>query len=220
MSTLGTLTLERLMLAYPRFGSWRADCVMSGEEAPTGPLTLTVGDLTLVGSVLRSGLDATGKPHAVVVGGIGWERPLSSPLSYHADVGVRLRTVLTDLTRLSGEPMEQPTDRALDLGFCAVASTPRAPVRLRDVLASMHRCGFVDKWRIDPDGVLRFGARVGAAVTARATVMRRNLGLGMRLVGIDGPLAFLPGAIVDGATVRTLYVEETSGKLQAEAWAA
>lgn len=218
MSSLGSLAITRLSLAYPRFGAWWADCTLAGEEAPTGPATLVVGDLTLVGSVIRSGLDATGKPHAVVVGGAGWERELAAPLSYQADVGVRLKTVLTDIATRAGEPMEQPADRALDPHFSAVASTPRAPVRLRDVLSSMHRAGYVDKWRIDPDGVLRFGARVGSVPTGRVTVMRRNLARGKRALGIDDPAQFLPGAIVDGVVVRQLYVQETSGKLEAEVY--
>jgi hypothetical protein len=219
VSKLGDLTVTRLMLAVPRFGAWWADCLLSGEAAPTGTTTLVVGDLTMVGSVLRSGLDATGKPRAVFVGGAGWDKALTGPLSYQADVSVRLRTVLTDLTTRAGEPMEQPADRALDPHWCAVASTPRIPVRLRDVLSSLHRAGYVDRWRIDPDGVLRFGARAGVPVTGRATVIRRNLGLRKRVLGIDGPAQFLPGAIVDGVTVAGLYVHETSGKLEAEVYA-
>ena len=218
MSKLGDLTVTRLELAYPRFGAWWADCLLAGETAPTGPATLVVGDLTLVGSVLRSGLDATGKPHAVVVGGAGWEKALAAPLGYQADVGVRLKTVLTDLTARAGELMEQPADRALDLNFAAIASTPRVPVRLRDVLSALYRAGYVERWRIDPDGVLRFGARAGAPVTGRATVIRRNHALDKRVLGIDGPAQFLPGATVDGVTVQQLYVHETSGKLQAEVY--
>lgn len=212
----GVLPVSRVEAALPKFGAWRADVLFASGEPPAdgAAATLTVGDLDLVGSVQRAGLDAPGRPHATVVGGAGWEQVLEAPLSYRSDAGVLLSTVLRDLAARAGETIEQPTDRTIGPRFGAPAGT-----RLRDVLAALQRTGKLAPWRADPDGVTRFGARAGTTTTARATELRRDAALGVVTLGIDSPAAFLPGAVLeDGSIVERLVVRETAGKLEADAW--
>lgn len=116
MSTLGTTRAHRLSVSLPYSGAWRADVILeNGTAAPTGRQTLTVGDLALTGTALRGDLDAPGKPHVILVGGIGWEKAAGGALSYEAPAGgtVRLSSVLQDLATRSGEPIEQPADANL-----------------------------------------------------------------------------------------------------------
>ncbi len=215
MSNLSGLLVSRVELHVPKFGSWRADVTIAGGvEAPTGDVLLTVGDLELHGTVQRSGLDGPGKPRATVIGGAGWEDVLAAPMSYQSDAGVRLSTILRDLSTRAGEPIEQPTDRTIAERFAAPAGT-----RHRDVLAALQRGGYVPAWRVDPDGVTRFGARAGATVTARADEMRRDAALGIVTLGIDSPASFLPGGVLqDGSVIERIVVRETAGKLEADAW--
>lgn len=234
MSTLDASPIRTLSLAWPRAGAWRADVSLEGgaqgaSAPPVGAtVTLTVGGppgLVLRGTVLRAGLDAPGLPRLVVVGGAGWERLLTSPLSYQADAGVRLSTVLRDLAARAGETVEQPTDRVLGEAWAMHATRWGQPARLRDALVSLARAGALLAWRVDPDGVTRFGPRAtdGQAVSVRATVLRRNAAVGLTTLGVDDPSGLVPGMMVDvgelaPVALARLVVVESSGKLEAEAW--
>lgn len=215
MSALSGQSLGRVVLSVPTYGAWRADVTLTNGAAPAegAAVELEVGDLTLVGTVLRSGLDAPGKPRAVVVGGAGWDRVLAAPLSYQSSAGVRLSTVLKDLAALAGETIVQPSDRDIGDHFEAPAG-----MRLRDVLAVMRSDGYLPAWRVDADGVTRFGARSGTAVTGRATQLRANAAVGLAVYGTETPGQYLPGNQVDGATIERAVVVETSGKLVVEVW--
>ncbi len=208
------LSISKLTLHVPQYGAWRADVVLEGGALPSGKVTLTVGDLVLKGTVARADTDAPDKPHAVVIGGAGWNLPIPSPLSYQSDSGVRLSTVLKDLARLAGETIEQPTDRTIGNWFSAPALG-----LLRDVLGTLASAGYVSPWRVDPDGVTRFGARAGITATARATVLRKDSAVGLTVIGCDAPKAFLPGnKLDDGTTIARLVITETPGHLGAEVW--
>lgn len=238
VATLGSATCARVTLYVPLFGGWRAEGVLDGGAVPTlGPgQTLTVGDLALVGTVGPAALDAPDRPHFVMYGGAGWDLPVpTTPAvpSYQQDQGVRLSTVLRDLAKLtrasandpsSGETVEAPTPDVV-LGTAFAAPAPRAGelLRVRDVLAALEHAGYLQQWRVDPDGVTRFGPRAGVLVPAatRQTLITRDAGVGVARMGIEAPSAFLPGNLcsaLDGAVIRRLVVTETAGALEAEIW--
>lgn len=219
MSDLGGLPVVQAELHYPEFGAWYARVILAGDTAPdVGPATLTLEDLALVGAIVRSGLDFRGRPSATVAGGVGWEKDLVAPLAYESDAGVRLSTVLKDVSARAGEPIEQPADGIIGTKFGSAASRPGLPVRVRDVLALLAATGMVAAWRVDPDGVTRFGARPAAAATARATLLRRDASTGVATYGVDSPASFIPGALVDAAPVRKLVLRTRARRLEAEVW--
>ncbi|MEQ9321676.1 MAG: hypothetical protein RIF41_21090 [Polyangiaceae bacterium] len=218
MATLAGISVERVELVMERYGSWRADAVLTAGEPPTGQVTLEVSGLELLGTVLASGLDSPDRPRAVVVGAPGWERELAAPLSYQSAAGVRLATVLTDLASRSGEPIEQPADVPLGRHFATPGSSRRRRILLRDVLTALATMGHVAPWRVDPDGVTRFGDRAAEEVSARATELSRDAGLGRRTLGIDEPAAFLPGALFEGEVIKRLEVHERQDKTEAVIW--
>jgi len=220
MSTLGTSRVHTAEVAMASTGAWRADVVLEDGAAPAlGPAKLTIGDLVLSGTVQRSGLDAPDRPHAVLVAGAGgWDGLVQSPISFQSDLGVRLSTVLAALSAGAGETIEQPADAVLGEYFECLASRPAEPVHYRDALNEMVRAGAISGWRVDPDGVTRFGARAGVAATSRATQLRRNAGLGCTTYGIDSPTAFLPGNTLDGVAIARVTIRETGSKLEADVW--
>lgn len=221
MSTLDGNTVRTVDLAYPKFGGWRADVSLIGGALPTpgASCSLAIADLTLAGYVLRSAYDQPDRPRAVVVGGNGWEGEVAAPISFRSSGGVLVSTVLRELSRRSGETIVLPVDRVMGLAFAFPASTPRAVVRYRDALAALVRFGYVESYRVDPDGVTRFGARVGVTVTARATELDSSSNVDATLYGIDSPAAFLPGNVVAGTVIRRLTVRETAGSLTATVYA-
>src|SRR5262245_47716518 len=112
MSTLGTAQTLAATVVVPKAGDFRAADLLDNAPLPIGAMKLTIGDLALKCSVLRSDFDAAGRPHAVVVGGIGWHGVRAVPVSFESSAGVRLSTVLAALSKNSGQPIEQPPDRA------------------------------------------------------------------------------------------------------------
>ncbi len=185
-----------------------------GETVP-----LVIADLALTGYVLQSAYDQPDRPRAIIVGGNGWDRPVAAPMSYQSSIGVRLASVLRDLSRFSGETLVLPADRAIGQAFAFPASTARTVRRYRDVLSALVTFGYVDPWRVDPDGVTRFGARVGVEVTARATDMGSESNVQLTTYGVDSPAAFLPGNVVAGTVIQRLTVRETAGSLTVGVWA-
>lgn len=207
---------ESVRLVVPRYGSWRAEVILSSGGAPTGPVTLTVGGTSFAGTVFEGGDDTADRPSLTIVSGIGWEQPLTAPLSYQTDTGVLLSTVLADLSALAGETIVQPPDTTLGSHFEAIPES--RCTRLRDVLDGLRRSGKLGRWWIDPDGSTRFGIRTGVEATARATNLRTNASLGLRIVGIDTPEPFLPGNTIDGAVIDRLVVIDEPGEEVAELW--
>lgn len=220
MTTLGTSSAVSATLVLPKGGDWRADVLLDGGPLPTGATTLTVGDLVLSASVLRSDFDAASRPHAIVVGGIGWHNLITAPLAFGSTAGVRLSTVLAAISGAAKQTIVQPTDRTIGDHYQLSASRPNEPVRWSDALNDLVRLGFVPTWRVDPDGITRFTARTPTAVptSVRATLMRHDSTIGLFTYGIDGPKSFLPGNIVEGKTTEKLVVRENAGKLEADVY--
>lgn len=220
MSTLGASRIAKVETLLPRSGSWHADVTLDGGDLPSGIVVLTIGDLVLNGgTVQRAAYDAADKPHVVIFGGAGWHGLISKPISFQSDGGVRLSTVLSAIARGAGQTIEQPTDATIGDYYECIAARPGEPVRWSDALAELVRAGHVAPWRVDPDGVTRFGARPATAVTARATVLSIDAAVGKTTYGVDAPAQFLPGHTVSGAAISRVVIRETSGKLELDVYA-
>jgi hypothetical protein len=218
MSRLGSQTVQHSCITIPEGGGWHADATCDGGSLPTGDVTLTSGTLALQGRVQRSGYDAPDKPRAVIFGGLGWQGLITKPISFQSDVGVRLSTVLSTLSKGAGQAIEQPRDTTIGVYFECVASRPGEPVRWADVLSELVREGYSPPWRVDPDGVTRFGARTPKEVSARATVLSVDAGVGFTTYGIDDPAEFLPGNTIGGVPIARIIIRETSGKFEVDVY--
>lgn len=216
MSRLGSQTVLDSSLYVPEWGGWHADVRLDGGSVPTGDVTLTSGTLVLQGRVKRSGYDAPDKPRVVIFGGLGWQSLITSPISFQSDAGVRLSTVLSTLSKGSGQAIEQPRDTTIGVYFECVASRPGDPVRWSDVLAELVREGYAPPWRVDPDGVTRFGPRTAREVSTRATVLAVDSGVGFTTYGIDDPAEFLPGNTINGIPIARALFRERGGKFEVD----
>lgn len=220
MSRLNDSQIHTLTLLVPKGGDWRADIVLDGGPLPTGTVTLVVNDLQMTGSVLRADFDAADRPHAIVVGALGWQSLVTSPVSLQSSSGIRLKTVLGILSRTSGQTITQPDDRTIGDHFEIGASRPGEPIRWVDVLNDLVRLGHVTTWYVDIDGVTKFTSRVNNAVPSeiRATLMRHDTAIGLYTFGIDSPKSFLPGNTVDGIPISKLVLREVMGKMEADVY--
>lgn len=235
MSALGSSRVSRLQLSIGLTGTWRGEAWLEQGIAQLGKVALSVGDLVAHGTAVRGGNDAPDAPHLVHMGAPGWDRPMAksttaadgvtitsttSSIAYHLASGVRVSTVLRDLARRAGEPIELPSpDVVIGPHWLCFASREGEELHLRDALAALVKGRHVQPWRVDLDGVTRFGERTGAAVgTSAVNVLRRNEAAGFAIVGADTFSAIMPGAIFEGARVVRLVITERPGNLQAEIW--
>ncbi len=217
MTLLNQTQVQKWDLRRPKFGCWRADLLLTeGATLPSGRVTITCGTMTLTGNVMRAGFDATDRPHVIVVGGLGWQGLVERPLSWQVDSGVRLNTVLKQLASLAHETIVLPQDMALGTHYELIASRPGEPVHLADALNNLVRHGYCPPWRVDDDGVTRFGERTSVAVTARATLLSANRGVGIQTYGIDDPAQFLPGNTIEGTPIERYDLREAEGKLEVD----
>lgn len=220
MSTLNGTQINSWRLKRPASGCMRADVVMAeGEELARGTaVTIASGSLELHGKILRSGLDAVDRPHHVVIVGLGWLSNVAAPLSFQSDGGVMLHTVLDSVNGRAQETLEKPANRTIGDYFECVASRQHEPVSWADVLNDLVRIGACGQWRVDADGVTRFGDVPSSEVNTRATLMTANRGLGIATYGIDDPEQFKPGNILDGATIDRVDLRESDGKLEIDVY--
>jgi hypothetical protein len=208
----------------PERGQWRADITLEAGAIPTGTQTLTIGTLAATGRVdpALAGYDAPDLPHVVLVGGLGWDavvtRSAAQSLSMFSDAGVRLSSVLNALALAAGESIVQPTDRTIAFHWSAVSTRDGEAVRYRDVLANMVRLGYLATWRVDLDGITRFTERATSSVVGRATYLRGNRSVGLRVFGCDDPAEYLPGNTVEGGAIGRAVVVESPESLTVECW--
>lgn len=217
MTTLGSSEVLMHTTLIPIAGAVRADVVLeSGETAPTGTQVLTIGSLVLTLGVLRSDFDSVGRPHAILIGGLGWQNLITAPISFDSPAGVRLTTVLASLARAAGTNIALPAEKVIGEHYAVEASRTGKPLRYMDALNDLVRAGYVASWRVDPDGITRFGARTPAPVTGRATAMRSDTASGITTYGLDDPAEFLPGNTIDGVPIGRVVIREAHGKLEAD----
>lgn len=223
MSTLGGKKIQAVELHWPTWGSWWARVATEAGTVPDGLTTLTIGDLSLVGTVLpeRNGEGAPSSWSAIVMGAAAWDTVLPARAAYQSDDGVRLKTVLADLAReCGGALMAQPKDAALGPFWARPRLGPGGrPWTGRDELAALVRVGALGGWWPDIAGVTRFGARPGGVVLAKTREQPGTPTRGLRMVGVDAPAAFAPGKSWQGRTIGRTVIRDTSGgAIRVELW--
>jgi hypothetical protein len=198
-------------VTLPRQGVWHADLVLDAPEAPTGAVTLRVGQkLTLQGTVLHAGVFA-GQVRVRVVGGAG---KLATELPPKFYAGVPRRLPLTDLCEATGERIASRTDRA----FLDDVLTP-SWTRVRGPAASaLARLTEGWSWRILPDGSLWVGQETWPEATGMAdlVVLEDDEQRGRLLLATEAP-ELLPGQTLLGRRVSDVELTIEPEQLRLDA---
>jgi hypothetical protein len=178
-----------LRVSLPLTGAWTADLELAGDAPiPAGPQTLTVGNLALVGAVVRQDSIAGGRTVRLVGGAGGWATALP-PQSYQDDAGVVRATVLRDLAALTGETMA-PADLA-----AATDAVGTSYVR-EGAEASRTLEQLAPGWWVDAQGLTHVGARPPAAVLTPFLVEEYGGASGGLVASTEDVAAWTPGALV------------------------
>ena len=128
-------------LLIPRYGLWTADVLLANATTLPPQITLTVGDLSLVGNVFRQS-DFAGSRGLRLVGGLGGWRTKVPARAYRNPAGVNLAMVAGDLAIECGEQMGAMVDRFLGASYARFAGPAS------DTLRALFKF-----WHVDPAGV-------------------------------------------------------------------
>jgi len=202
---------------FPFAGRWILDLRLDGAVMLSGLATAKIGVLTLVGTVVPaySGAWVGGSAVRVVGGAGGWSKRVNAR-SYHNDGLVKRADVLTALARDAGEQLDTGGDAArLRSDFTRLAG-PASRV-LEHVLG-------VVPWRVDFDGVTRYGDRPAAAIGVGAELLEVDVQKKLMTFGTTDPTSVPIGARVDDARLggplvfREVVIEVKASSARLLAW--
>ena len=219
-TTIAGLHVVEHETTIPPSGCWVLRGHLAGGTPPAvgSRATVTLADLSLVGTVEHTGEDSPDQPTITVRGGIGWLRPLTAA-SFQSPGGVKLSTVLRALAAISGEPLELPAEAIVGPAYSWPASSPLERLCCADVLAALVRRGALSTWRVAPGGATRFDPWPALkAADPGCRVLSRALAVGLRRVALDRAAHLLPGATLEGATIRRVIFHEDADDLRAEVY--
>lgn len=178
----------RAEVRIPLVGSWNADVLLDEGVEITGPVTLTIAGLSLVGTAYRGGAYKGSAGFRIVAGGDGWRKKLE-PRAYRSEAGVRLSTILTDVARESGETIVVANDRVVGQAFVRQAGPASRVFGLLGEASSA--------WYVDAAGVTQTTARPVSTVRSRFEVLHVVAELGRAVIATEKPEDIVPGRRID-----------------------
>jgi hypothetical protein len=152
--TINGQPVVRLLVNVPNKGPWYADCDVPLDVRLTGRVTIKVGTLTLVGTVVLEQSGSFQKTNLLRVraGGGGWGRNLAAR-GYHNDAGVSAALVAADAAHGAGETLGTFEPVTARLGNDYVRNWGPASRALEDA------AGDGVAWWVDYAGVTHVGPR-------------------------------------------------------------
>lgn len=224
MALFASLADSRIVTAHltiPAYGCWVADVRLAEDDAlPAGALPLILGNLSLVGSVVRSGPFAGARGARVVGGFGGWKEPVTAR-HYGLTSGVRLATVIRDAAAEVGESVTIAATDDRSVGpFYVRAAGPASRV----LAALVGREG----WYVDAAGVTRLGDRPQVAITTEFDIPTPGYRpeAGLVTIATEDPVSWQPGAIFEHELLNVplqvasaSFVLAANGRLRVEVMA-
>jgi len=177
-------------LAIPFYGAWVADVTVASPTPLAGDVTLKIGNLSLIGAVVRQQVFAQLLTARLVGGHGGWGKQVAAR-AYANPLGVPLSMILRDVAGEVGEKVKLAADRSAGLFFVREAG-PASRV-LRQLAGAL--------WWVDAAGVTQIGARPSKAITSAATVAAYDGGKGWLSVATEDLSSWAPGATFKSPTV-------------------
>lgn len=183
-------------LTVPRYGAWVSDVSLAAEDklAKGDAVTLSLGDLTLKGTVLDVGAFGGAVTAQLRGGGKGWNTEIK-PKGYSHEAGVKLSAVLQDAAQAAGETMPSAglgsDDRSIGPGYARRAGP--ASRTLKKLVGG--------KWWIDEAGVTQIKERPGGLIAVPFTVLEYRGMAGLFRIATENYKDWMPGRSFQAVTV-------------------
>jgi hypothetical protein len=202
--TLNGQVVTRGRLVFPEWGVAWGDLELAEPDVLTGRVVLTDGVTSVSCTIISGGVDAGRAAYRVAVGAGGWGRALPQR-GYQNDAGVKKSLVLGDAASECGETLADVPSGTVGNHFA------RANAPASEVLQTLAR----NAWRVDDDGVTRFGLRPDTTYTGEGTADVGNSHLQTVDVKVDDITGLRPGVLVAGVRAADVEYSITSSKITA-----
>jgi len=208
--TIAGVPILSAQICEPRVGRWTADVEADTAEDITGSVTLTLGSVTLVGTVHRGGLDS-GRWSGRIVGGTGGLSTTLNPKNY---AGATLQHVVDDIIRESGETLDSASTSLIG-HVTANWHRTRGP-------ASHALQAVADElsvpWRVTRSGTVLLGAQTATALTTTEVQVLDRPESGALLVAPAGDPELRPGVLFGDRVISYVATLIGAGKIRQELW--
>jgi len=175
-------------VVIPFYGAWSADVMLADVDSVPAGITLTVGNLSLAGAVMRQSAFGGRRTLRLVGGAGGWSRPIA-PRHYQHSFGVTRGMVIGDAAREVGETAIVTNDATLGTDY--VRMRPGGGSLLAgDVL----RLVGVDNWYVDTQGITQVSAWPTRSVATAFQVIDFDPSSGRAEIATEDYASWLPGA--------------------------
>lgn len=211
--------LTELRVTVGNVGPWTALCTFEAAPDVSGLVTLTVGSLTMVGTVEadQSGTFAIQRKARIVGGAGGWANQVKAK-NYHNDAGVKALTVAQDAAREVGETIGGFVPTAERVGNDYVRAVGTASAVLETVVGGAP-------WWVDYAGVTQVGPRPAVPLDAiNYHVLAYDPQSRLITLGVDDPGIVQIGSVLSDErldapqTVRDFELRVTAEELRIVAW--
>jgi hypothetical protein len=192
LGTLGGFSVSRAHVFVGAWGNYWIDVDLTEPETITGQTSFVCGGATMVCTVVSGGAVDGRAAYRLAGGKAGWGKTIPAK-PYRDDSGVKIQTVASDAASEVGEAVEGfPSDRVGP----HFARGEGAASQVLHLLAPQS-------WRVDFDGVTRFGLRPPTAYTGDAPRTRRDPGGPVIEVATEDLTGLVPGVTIDGSAPAT-----------------
>jgi hypothetical protein len=192
LATLGGVPVSAARVQVGAWGTYWIDADLTEPAELSGQTTFECGGVTMACHVISGGA-ADGHAAYHVVGGKGGWGKILPPKPYLNDGGVSASLVLGDAASEVGESIEGAPTTRLGPHFA----------RARGTASSVLNLIAPQAWRVDFDGVTRFGVRPTTEYAGGAPRTRRAPGDGVIEVATEDLAGLVPGVTIDGSAPAT-----------------
>lgn len=175
----------------PYYGAWTADVLLSLAIVLSSPVTLSIGNLSLVGTVTRAATFAGARGIRIVGGGGGWRKVVSSR-TYQSAAGVKISHVLGDAAAEVGEKISLTSDSLMGPFY----------IRAEQPAADLLRMFTNGLWWMDPSGTTQVAPSRPSPTVASAFQVTGYAGaIGKVEIATEDVAAWMPGVQFSAPTI-------------------
>jgi hypothetical protein len=210
--------LASITVTVGNTGPWIAECTFESDPNISGRVTITIGSLTLSGTVDpdASGTFAAQRKCRIVAGAGGWGSDVRAK-GYHNDARIKAKTIAEDAAREVGESIGTFVPTAERVGVDYARQVGPASRVLEDVVGGAP-------WWVDYAGVTHVGPRASAILDVESyDVLAYDPHDRVVTLAAEDPSTIQVGSVISKnldapQTVRELELSVTAGDLRIVAW--
>lgn len=192
LATLGGFAVSRASVCVGAWGTYWIDVDLTEPEELAGPTSFVCGGVPMACTVISGGAVDGRAAYRLAGGKGGWGKVIAAK-PYLDDAGVRASLVLEDAAREAGESVEGLPSTRLGPHFARLQGPASQALHMLAPRA----------WRVDFDGVTRFGLRPISEYAGSATRTRRAPGSSVLELATEDLAGLVPGVTVDGSKPAT-----------------